>query len=95
LPKSNCEWKAVAEQFLTKWNFPHCLGSIDGKRVQIKAPESSGSMYFNYKGTFSIVLLGVANANHNFIYAEVRCQGRISDGGVFKYTSMRKFNKEN
>jgi len=24
---------AVAEQFLTKWNFPHCLGSIDGKRA--------------------------------------------------------------
>jgi hypothetical protein len=62
---------AVAEQFLTKWNFPHCLGSIDGKQVQIKAPESSGSMYFNYKDTFSIVLLAVANANYNFIYADV------------------------
>jgi hypothetical protein len=32
LPKSNCEWMAVVEQ-LTKWNFPHCLGSIDGKRA--------------------------------------------------------------
>jgi len=33
LLKSNCEWMAVAEQLLTKWNFPHCLGSIDDKRA--------------------------------------------------------------
>ena len=56
--------------------------------VQLIAPESSGSMYFNHRGTFSIVLLGVANTNYNFIYAAVGCQGRISDGGVFKYTSL-------
>jgi hypothetical protein len=56
--------------------------------VQIKIPDSSGSVYFNYKGIFSIVLLRVANANHNFIYADVGCQGQISDGGVFKYTSL-------
>jgi hypothetical protein len=34
------------------------------------------------------VLLGVANANYNFIYADVGCQGRICDGGVFKCTSL-------
>jgi len=88
LPKSNCEWMAVADQFLIKWNFPHSLGNIDGKHVQTITPESSDRIYFNYKGTFSIVLLGVANATYNFIYADVGCQGRISDGGVFKYTSL-------
>jgi len=45
-------------------------------------------MYFNYRGTFSIVLLGFTNTNYNFIYANVRCPGRISDGAVFKYTSL-------
>jgi hypothetical protein len=58
------------------------------ENVQIIAPESSGSMYFNYRGTFSVVLLGVANTIYNFICADFGCQGRISDGGVFKYTSL-------
>jgi len=56
--------------------------------VQIIAPESSGSVCFNYRGTFSIVLLGVANATYYFIYTDVGCQCRISDNGVFKYTSL-------
>nr|CAH7739470.1 unnamed protein product [Callosobruchus chinensis] len=53
---------------------------MDGKHVVIEAPIHSGSEFYNYKGTFSIVLFAIANANYNFLYASVGCQGRISDG---------------
>lgn len=94
MPTTSHEWQGVAQHFLMRWNFPHCLGSMDGKHIQIVAPEHSGSMFFNYKGFHSIVVLAVADANYNFIYLDVGCQGRISDGGVFNYTSLyEKMNR--
>ncbi len=27
------EWKAIADQFAAKWQFPHAIGALDGKHV--------------------------------------------------------------
>jgi len=67
---------------------------MDGKHVVLQAPFNSGSEFFNYKSTFSIVLFALVDANYNFIFVDCGCQGRISDGGVFKNSELFK-NMEN
>lgn len=63
---------------------------MDGKHVQLQAPWNSVTEYYNYKGIFSIVLFAVVDANYNFLYVDVGCPGRFSDGGVFKNTQLYK-----
>ena len=84
----------VADAFERTWQFLHCIGVIDGKHVQITKPSGSGSYYYNYKHTFSVVLMAVVNANYEFIMVDVGANGRVSDGGVFANTKFCKQLKE-
>ncbi|KAF0744066.1 protein ALP1-like, partial [Aphis craccivora] len=58
------------------WNFPNCIGSIDGKHVRIKCPAHSGTMFFNYKKFFSVHLQGITDARYKFITIDVGDYGR-------------------
>ncbi|XP_031329847.1 protein ALP1-like [Photinus pyralis] len=90
MPSTAEEWKKISQQFEEKWNFPRCIGAIDGKHVTLQAPTASGSEFYNYKSQFSIVLMAVVDADYNFIFVDTGCQGRISDGGVFKNCELFK-----
>nr|CAI5821160.1 unnamed protein product [Callosobruchus analis] len=79
-PRTAEEWLKVAEDYEEKWNFPHCIGALDDRHITFSAPISSGSFYHNYKGTDSIVLLGLVDAHYRFIYINVGVNGRVSDG---------------
>ncbi|XP_071054469.1 uncharacterized protein [Onthophagus taurus] len=88
-------WKSIADNFYMLWNFPNCLGALDGKHISIQAPHNSGSLFFNYKKTFSVVLLALVDANYNFIAVDVGAYGKNSDGGIFANSSLGKALQQN
>ncbi|XP_075723946.1 uncharacterized protein LOC142766019 [Rhipicephalus microplus] len=76
------EWREIAVWFCNHWQFPNCLGTVGGKHIQIKCPRNSGSSYFNYKGTHSIVLMAVVDSQYLFRLVNVGAPGRFSHGGI-------------
>lgn len=94
VPKEN-EWNAIAEEFWRKWQFPNCIGAIDGKHVIIQAPKNSGSLYWNYKKTYSIVLLALVDPCYNFIAVDLGAYGKNSDGGILANSNLGKSLENN
>lgn len=89
-PSTPEEWKEVAKGYWQRWNFPHCIGAIDGKHVALRKPRKSGSEFHNYKGFFSIVLLAVVDSDYKFLYIDVGQPGSGSDAGVFNVTDFKE-----
>ena len=85
-PSTHEEWSNISDHFERRWNFPGCVGAIDGKHVVIQPPAN----YYNYKHNNSIVLLAVAGPNYECVYADVGTNGRISDGGVWNKCSLSR-----
>ena len=83
VPSSSEEWKRLSDDFWNLWGFPLCLGAIDGKHCVIQCPPNSGSAFYNYKGTFSIVMMAVADASYMFTFIDIGDFGRQNDSSIF------------
>lgn len=87
---SKDQWLEIANVFYLKTDFPNCLGAIDGKHIRCKNPDNSGSLFYNYKKFFSIVLMAVVDANLQFITIDVGSYGKEGDSNVFKNSAFGK-----
>jgi len=94
-PTTEAAWLQVANKFSSRWNFHHCCGALDGKHIRIRKPQKSGSVYYNYKGFFSVVLLALVDADYKFLWVNVGAGGSESDCGIFNRSALEPALREN
>lgn len=90
LPTDAEDWQAIADGFMKKWNFPHTLGALDGKHITCKKPPGSGSTYFSYNKFFSVLLLGLVDANCKFIWVDIGGRGAAGDALVWSESDLKE-----
>ena len=78
-PESTEDWLRIAEGFQDEWNFPHCIGAIDGKHICMECPRNGDSAFYNYKNFYSMVLMAVCDASYCFTMIDIGGFGRDND----------------
>ena len=86
-PETQEEWEQVARLFEICSNFPNCLRGLDGKHLP---PANPGSLYHNFKGGFSVVLMALVDANLEFLYVDAGQCGRHADGGIWRNCTLNQ-----
>ncbi|XP_041473300.1 protein ALP1-like [Lytechinus variegatus] len=89
-PTSPQEWKTVAQGFEDRWNAPHTIGALDGKHIAIRCPADSGSIFYNYKGFYSLVMMALVDAQYRFLWIDVGAEGSTSDAQLFNSCELRQ-----
>ncbi|XP_069810666.1 uncharacterized protein [Dendropsophus ebraccatus] len=89
------DWIRIAGGFEATAQFPNCIGALDGKHIRVKKPSNSGSLYFNYKHYFSMVLLALADSDYRFVVVDIGAYGSAADAGVFRASRIGEMLKSN
>ena len=55
----------------------------------MQCPNNSGSLFYNYKGFFSLVLMAVCDARYNFTMVDSEDYGSSNDCGVLSHSEMK------
>lgn len=83
-------FKSTEIVFRERWNFPNAVGCLDGKHIRVRCPNKTGSLFYNYKNYFSIILFALTDANYKFMAIDVGSFGRGGDAGNFHLLRLSK-----
>ena len=90
-PTSDSKAKTCMTDFEELWQFPCCIGAVDGCNLSIKCPaggQESAKEYHNFKNFYSIVLMAVVDAKQRFTWAASDFPGNSHDSIIFQATKL-------
>ena len=89
-PSTDEELLKISEDFARIWDYPLCIGSVDGCHIPCSPKAADATDFYNYKGWYSTILFAVADASYKFIYFNVGCPGRMNDGFIFRRSALKE-----
>ena len=94
-PTTEAEWRVISEAFGRRYNVPHACSAFDGKHVACRRHRNSGSLYYNYKSFFSIVLMGLVDSDYKYLWNDVGGYGHMSDVQLFNASELKECLEDN
>ena len=73
----------ISTGFERRWQVPHCCGALDGKHCIIQCLSKSGSAYWNYKKSFSVILMVLVNSKYKIIMVDISACGTEGESNTF------------
>ena len=96
-PNNSEKLKEVMAAFEEKWQYPSCIGAVDGCHLPIKCPrggQESAKEYHNFKNFFSIVLMALVDSKQRFMWASSGFPGNSHDAIILQSTKLYSRIKE-
>ncbi|XP_018378047.1 PREDICTED: uncharacterized protein LOC108770818 [Trachymyrmex cornetzi] len=96
LQPNETNWQTINEDFDKHWNFPHCIGAINGKHIvggtQRQLIVARASIIT--KGTIAS-MPAVSDAKYRFIIVDIGALGRQDDSGVLTNSGLINLLEDN
>eukprot|EP00057_Strongylocentrotus_purpuratus_P007942 XP_011662416.1 PREDICTED: uncharacterized protein LOC762755 [Strongylocentrotus purpuratus] len=64
-------------------------GSLESTSIS-RSPTKSGSLYFNYKQFFSVVLMALVDSKYQFMWIDVGGVGHQSDAQIYNNSELKE-----
>ncbi|KAE8894593.1 hypothetical protein PF003_g21209 [Phytophthora fragariae] len=83
-------FRLCASHFASECGVPQIVGCIDGSHIPIAKPTENGTMFYNRKCWYSIVLQAVVDWRGRFCDLDCKWPGRVGDSRVFRNSELAR-----